>query len=211
MLFKKSPLQQLTTWRDPKTLRLWGLEKRKWGSLEIFLISLFLVLFIPGQQGDSWRRNKVKKRKAEDGGVGEDIIFKLLCIPTYEQQQGEMRFEQTAWKCLPLCGSAGWNSLALKRIWGMLPWRWVIWSPCPTPATYFLWHFWRGKVKFLHNLLLLLPLYLSLLLAKSGSRRSRSLRKWGLTMLGTGAYLMYPCLALYNCPAPANLLNHACL
>ena len=66
---------------------------------------------------------------------------------------------------------------------------------------------WRGKVKILHNTLFLLPLQLSLLLAKSGSR---SLRKWGLKILGTGVYLTYPCPALCNCPAPANLLNHAC-
>ena len=66
---------------------------------------------------------------------------------------------------------------------------------------------WRGKVKILHNLLFLLPLQLSLLLAKSGSR---SLRKWGLKILGTGVYLTYPYPALCNCPAPANLLNHAC-
>ena len=32
-----------------------------------------------------------------------------------------------------------------------------------------------------------------------------------LTILGTGAYLTRPCPALYNCLAPANLLNHACL
>ena len=32
-----------------------------------------------------------------------------------------------------------------------------------------------------------------------------------LTMLGTGAYLIHPCPALCNYPAPANLLNHACL
>ena len=31
-----------------------------------------------------------------------------------------------------------------------------------------------------------------------------------LTILGTGAYLGHPCPALCNCPAPANLLNHAC-
>ena len=30
------------------------------------------------------------------------------------------------------------------------------------------------------------------------------LRKWGLTILGTGAYLTHPCPALCNCPAPAN-------
>ena len=36
------------------------------------------------------------------------------------------------------------------------------------------------------------------------------LRKWGLTILGTGAYLTHPHPALCNCPAPANLLNHAC-
>ena len=29
-------------------------------------------------------------------------------------------------------------------------------------------------------------------------------------LLGTGAYLTHPCPALCNCPAPANLLNHAC-
>ena len=32
-----------------------------------------------------------------------------------------------------------------------------------------------------------------------------------LTILGTGAYLTHPCPALCSCPAPANLLNHACL
>ena len=68
----------------------------------------------------------------------------------------------------------------------------------------------RGKVKILHNLLLVLPLYLSLLLAKSGSCRSCSLRKWGLIILGTGTYLTHSCPALCNCPAPENLLNHAC-
>ena len=31
------------------------------------------------------------------------------------------------------------------------------------------------------------------------------LRKWGLTMLGTGAYLSHLCPALCNCPAHANL------
>ena len=31
-----------------------------------------------------------------------------------------------------------------------------------------------------------------------------------LTILVTGAYLTHPCPALCNCPAPANLLNHAC-
>ena len=36
------------------------------------------------------------------------------------------------------------------------------------------------------------------------------LRKWGLTILGTGAYLIHPCPALCSCPAPSNLLNHAC-
>ena len=36
------------------------------------------------------------------------------------------------------------------------------------------------------------------------------LGKWGLTMLETGDYLTHPCPALCNCPAPANLLNHAC-
>ena len=30
------------------------------------------------------------------------------------------------------------------------------------------------------------------------------LRKWGLTILGTGAYLTHPCPALCNCPASAN-------
>ena len=70
--------------------------------------------------------------------------------------------------------------------------------------------YWRGKVKILHNLLLVLPLKLNLLLAKSGACRSRSLRKWGLIILGTGAYLTHPCPALCNCPAPENLLNHAC-
>ena len=28
------------------------------------------------------------------------------------------------------------------------------------------------------------------------------LRKWGLTILGTGAYLTHPCPALCNCPSP---------
>ena len=39
------------------------------------------------------------------------------------------------------------------------------------------------------------------------------LRKWGLRILGTGAYLTHPCPALCNCPSPckpANLLNHSC-
>ena len=39
------------------------------------------------------------------------------------------------------------------------------------------------------------------------------LRKWGLTILGTGAYLTHPCPALCNFPSPcepANLLNYAC-
>ena len=31
-----------------------------------------------------------------------------------------------------------------------------------------------------------------------------------LTIPGTGAYLTHPCPALCKCPAPANLLNHAC-
>ena len=31
-----------------------------------------------------------------------------------------------------------------------------------------------------------------------------------LTILGTGDYLTHLCPALCNCPAPANLLNHAC-
>ena len=34
-----------------------------------------------------------------------------------------------------------------------------------------------------------------------------SLRKWGLRILGTEAYLLHPCLALCNCPAPENMLN----
>ena len=69
---------------------------------------------------------------------------------------------------------------------------------------------WRGKDKILHNFLLL-PLLLNLFLAKSGSHRSHRLRKWGLKMLGTGAfYLTHSCLALCNCPAPTNLLNCAC-
>ena len=57
---------------------------------------------------------------------------------------------------------------------------------------------------------LLLPLELTLPLAKSGSCRSRGLRKWGLAILGTGIYLNHPCLALFNRPAASNLLNHAC-
>ena len=44
-----------------------------------------------------------------------------------------------------------------------------------------------------------------------GPTLQRSLRKWVFTILGTGAYLTHPCPALCNCPAPANLLNHACL
>ena len=39
------------------------------------------------------------------------------------------------------------------------------------------------------------------------------LRKWGLTILGTGAYLTHPCPALCNHPSPykpTNLLNRAC-
>ena len=39
---------------------------------------------------------------------------------------------------------------------------------------------------------------------QSGSHRPHSLRKWGLTVLGTGAYLTHPCPALCNCPAPAH-------
>ena len=34
------------------------------------------------------------------------------------------------------------------------------------------------------------------------------LRKWGLTILGTGAYLTHPCPALCNLPAPANPQTH---
>ena len=68
------------------------------------------------------------------------------------------------------------------------------------------WTIEEEKLKFY----LLLPLQLTLPLAKSGSHRSRSLTKWGLTLLGTGAYLTHPCPAVCNCPAPANLLNHAC-
>ena len=45
----------------------------------------------------------------------------------------------------------------------------------------------------------------------SRSCRPHSLRKWGLTILGTGAYLPHPCPTRCNRPAPANLLNHACL
>ena len=40
------------------------------------------------------------------------------------------------------------------------------------------------------------------------------LRKWGLTILRTGAYLTHPCPALCNRSSsckPANQLNHACL
>ena len=39
------------------------------------------------------------------------------------------------------------------------------------------------------------------------------LRKWGLTILGTGAYLIHSCPTLCNRPSPykpANPLNHAC-
>ena len=39
------------------------------------------------------------------------------------------------------------------------------------------------------------------------------LRKWGLTIVGTGAYLTHPCPALCNCPSPCkptNPFNHAC-
>ena len=39
------------------------------------------------------------------------------------------------------------------------------------------------------------------------------LRKWGLTILGTGAYLTHPCPAPCNRPSPckpANPLDHAC-
>ena len=43
--------------------------------------------------------------------------------------------------------------------------------------------YWRGKVKILQNLLFILPLKLNLLLAKSGSCRSCSLRKWGHGLL----------------------------
>ena len=34
------------------------------------------------------------------------------------------------------------------------------------------------------------------------------LRKWGLTILGTGAYLTHPCPAVCNLPAPANPQTH---
>ena len=34
--------------------------------------------------------------------------------------------------------------------------------------------------------------------------------EWGPAILGTGVNLTHPCPALCNCPAPANLLNHAC-
>ena len=37
------------------------------------------------------------------------------------------------------------------------------------------------------------------------------LRKLGLTILGTGAYLPHPCPAYCNRPASANPLNNACL
>ena len=64
----------------------------------------------------------------------------------------------------------------------------------------------------------------SRLLAKSGSRRSHSLRKWRLTILGAGAYLTHPesgfaltRVHVQGCslhlPSPckaANPLNHAC-
>ena len=39
------------------------------------------------------------------------------------------------------------------------------------------------------------------------------LRKWGLTIVGTGAYLTHPCSALCNHPRPrkpTNPFNHAC-
>ena len=39
------------------------------------------------------------------------------------------------------------------------------------------------------------------------------LRKWGLTILGTGSYLTHPCPTLCNHSSPykpTNLLNHAC-
>lgn len=58
----------------------------------------------------------------------------------------------------------------------------------------------RGKVKILYNLLLLLLLKLRLLLEKSGSLRSHSLRKWGLTILGTGASA--PCSWTWQLPRP---------
>ena len=63
---------------------------------------------------------------------------------------------------------------------------------------------WRGKVKIYNNFLLVLLLWLSLLLTKSGSRRSHSLRKWKLsTMLGTEAYLTHTRLLL-QLPNPYN-------
>ena len=50
-------------------------------------------------------------------------------------------------------------------------------------------------------------LYNSSCSLQSGSHRSSSFRKWEFTILGTGAYLTHPCLALCNCPAPENMLN----
>ena len=69
---------------------------------------------------------------------------------------------------------------------------------------------WRGKIKILHNLLLLLPLYLSLLLAKSGSHRSQ---KMGTHYTRTQSLSHSPLSCSLQSPRlckPANLLNHAC-
>ena len=67
--------------------------------------------------------------------------------------------------------------------------------------------YWRGKVKILHNLLLVLPLYLSLLLAKSGSCRSCSLRKWGLHFTSVTQLCLTLCDPM-NCSTPGFPVHH---
>ena len=67
---------------------------------------------------------------------------------------------------------------------------------------------WIGKVK-------ILPPSLSSFVTQLApcSLDHVGLRKWGLTILGTGAYLTHSCPAPCNRPSPckpANLLNHAC-
>jgi len=70
--------------------------------------------------------------------------------------------------------------------------------------------YWRGKVKILHNLLLILPLYLSLLLAKSGSCRSCRLRKWGLHFTSVSQSCPTLCDPM-NCSTPGLPVHHQLL
>ena len=66
------------------------------------------------------------------------------------------------------------------------------------------------EIKCLHNLLLFCLCNSACSLQ---SLDHTGLRKWGLTILGTGAYLTHPCPALCNRPNPCkpeNPLNHAC-